>query len=80
MSGDVQSDLASLKSNNKEKIAYFHRRIIRIQQEIFLSGENVSPKRLIFQYTKAFSNIDKLKSFIAPNMTYLITFLYNNKK
>ena len=29
---------------------------------------------------KAFSNRDKLKEFIAPNMTYLITFPDNNVK
>ena len=29
---------------------------------------------------KAFSNSDKLKSFIAPKMIDLVTFLYNNGK
>ena len=29
---------------------------------------------------KEFSNINKLKSFIAPKMTYLIAFIENNEK
>ena len=45
-----------------------------------LSGENVSPTRLILQYTKELSKSDKLKALIAPNMTDLITFLDNNGK
>ena len=38
MDGDVQSDLATLAFNNGEQLGYFHIRIIRIQQEIMLSG------------------------------------------
>ena len=45
-----------------------------------LSGEIVSPTRLIFHYMKALSNSDKLRAFIAPNMTYIIAFLDNNGK
>ena len=45
-----------------------------------LSGETFSHARLLFQYMKELSNSDKLKSFIAPNMTDLITFLDNNGK
>ena len=45
-----------------------------------LSGENFSPTRLIFQYMKAFTKSEKLKAFIAPKMTYLITFLDKNGK
>ena len=45
-----------------------------------LSQEIVSPARLLFQYMKAFSKSDKLRAFIAPNMTDLITFLDNNVK
>ena len=47
---------------------------------MILSGENVSPTRLILNYTKAFKNRDKLKAFIAPNMKDLIMFLDNNGK
>ena len=45
-----------------------------------LSGDIFSPTRLLFQYMKALSKSDKLRSFVAPKMTYLITFLDNNKK
>ena len=45
-----------------------------------LTGETVSPTRLISQYTKVFSNSDKLRAFIVPKMTYLIKFLDNNAK
>ena len=45
-----------------------------------LSGEIFSPTRLFFQYMKSFTNSEKLRSFIAPKMTYLITFLDKNGK
>ena len=45
-----------------------------------LSGEIVSPNRLLFQYIKALSKNEKLKVFIAPKMTDLITFLDKNGK
>ena len=45
-----------------------------------LSGEIVAPTRLLFQYTNALSKSDKLRSFIAPNMKYLITLLDSNRK
>ena len=45
-----------------------------------LSGEIVSPTRILFQYTNELSKSDKIRSFIAPSMTYLITFLDNNEK
>ena len=45
-----------------------------------LYGEIVSPARLLFQYMKALTNSEKLKAFIAPKMTDLITFLDNNGK
>ena len=54
--------------------------MIGTQKEIILSGETVSPTRLLFQYTKDFSNIDKLKEFIAPKLIYITTFLDNNGK
>ena len=41
---------------------------------------NASPTRLLFQYMKALTNIEKLRDFIAPKMTDLITFLDNNGK
>ena len=53
MNGYVQSDLATLAFKNGEQLEYFHSIILRLQQEIMLSGEIFSPSRLIFQYTKA---------------------------
>ena len=62
MNGDVQSDLATLASNSGEKFEYFHSIIIRLQPKIILSGETVSPTRLLLQLvTKALSKINKLK-------------------
>ena len=78
MNGDVKYDLGTLEFKNREQLEYFHIRIIRLQQETILSGENVSPTRLLFQYTKALSKIDKLRYFIAPKMTDIITLLENN--
>ena len=49
INGDFQSDLANLLFNNRENLEYFHIRIIRLQHKINLSGETVSPTRLIFQ-------------------------------
>ena len=80
MNGDVQSDLANLAFKNGKQLEDFHGRIIRLQQKIMLSGENVSPTRLLFLYTKELSKSDKLRDFIAPKMTDLITFLENNGK
>ena len=78
MNGDFQYNLSTLAFNNVEQLEYFHSRIIILQQEITLSGEILSPTRLLLQYTKALSNSDKIKAFIAPKMKYLITFLDNN--
>ena len=75
MNGDVQSDLSTLAFKSREQLEDFHMRILRLQQEIILAGEIVSPNRLLFQYIKALSKTDKLRSFIAPKMTDLITFL-----
>ena len=80
MNGDVQSDLITLVFKNGKQFEYFHSRIIRLQKEIILSGKTISTTRLLFQYTKAFSKSDKIIAFITPNMTYLITFLENNRK
>ena len=80
INGDLQSDLAILAFNNGEKLEYFHGMIIRLQQEIMLSGEIISPTRPLFQYMKAFSKSNKLIAFIVPKMKYLITFLDNNRK
>ena len=52
MNGGVQSDLANLSFKNGEQLEDVHIRIIRLQQEIILSGETVSPKILLLQYTK----------------------------
>ena len=80
INGDVQSDTATLEFKNREQLEYFHRIFIRLQEEINLSGETVYPTRLIFHYMKEFSNSYKIKAFIAPKMTYLITLLYNKYK
>ena len=80
MNGDVQSDLSNPKFNDGEQLENFLIIILRLQQEIMLSGETVSPKKLLLQYTKESSNINKLKAFIAPNTIYLITFLDKNGK
>ena len=45
-----------------------------------LSGEIVSPTRLLSHYMKALANSEKLRAFIAPKMTDLITFLDKNGK
>ena len=78
MKGDIQSDLATLAFSNGEQLEYFHSRILRLQQEIMLSGEILSPTRIIFQYMKTLTKSDKPKSFILPKMTDLITFLDKN--
>ena len=80
MNGDVQSDLDTLDFKNGEKLEDFHSKILRLRQEIMLSVEIVPPTRLIFQYMKALTKIDKLRDFIAPKMTGLVTFLDNNGK
>ena len=45
-----------------------------------LSGENVSPIRLLFQYTMALTKSEKLRAFIAPKMIYLINLFDKNRK
>ena len=40
-----------------------------------LSGEIVSPTIILLQYMKALTKSEKLKAFMAPNMTDLITFI-----
>ena len=62
MNGDVQSDLATLEFNNGEQLEDFHIIILRLQEEIILSGETLSPTRLLFQYTKAFKIAIKSKN------------------
>ena len=80
MNGYVQSDLATLAFRNGEQIEDFHSRILRLQQEIMLSGEIFSPTRLLLQYMKALTKSEKIKAFIAPKMTDLITFIDNKVK
>ena len=80
MNGYVQSDLATLAFKNGEQIEDFHSRILRLQQEIMLSGEIFSPSIPLIHYMKELSKRDKLIYFIAPKMKYLITFLDNNGK
>ena len=77
---DVPSDLVILAFKNGEQVEDFHTKILRLQQEINLSGETVSTTRLLFQYIKALSNIDEPKAFIAPKMTDIITLIDGNGK
>ena len=80
MNGDVYSYLATLSFMNGEHLEDFHSRTLRLQQEIILSGETVSPTRLLFQNMTVLSNSDKLRAFIDPKMPDIITFLDNNVK
>ena len=80
INGDVQSYLATLVLNNGEQLEDFHIIILILQQEIILSRETVHPTRLLFQYTKEFSKSKKLKAYIAPKITDIITLLDNNGK
>ena len=45
-----------------------------------LSGEIVSPTRLLIQYMKSLTKSERLKAFIDPKMTDLITFIDKNGK
>ena len=80
MNGNVQYELSILDVNNGKKFEDFHSRILRLQQEIMLSGETVSTTRIVLYYTKVFSKSDKLRYFIAPKMIDLITLLNKNVK
>ena len=80
MNVDFQSDLVTLEFKNGEQLEYFHGGIIRLQQESNLSGETLSPTRLLLQYINSFSKINKSKAFIVTKMIYLTTLLDNNGK
>ena len=80
MDGDSHSDLSTLAFKKVKQLEGFHSIIPRLQQEIILSLETVSPTRLLFQYSKALSKRNKFKESVTPNMTYLIAFLNNNGK
>ena len=80
MNGYVQSNLATLVFKNGEQLEYFYSIILGLQKGIILSVEIFSPARLLLQYKNTLSNSDKLKAFIAPKMTDLITFLDKNGK
>ena len=80
MNGDFKYYIDNLDFNNREKLEAFYSRILRLQQEIMLTGEIVSPTGILFQYTKEFSKSDKLIALITPKMTYLITLLEKNRK
>ena len=67
MNGDVHYYIATLVFKNGEQLEYFHSRILRLQQEINLSGETVSPTILLIQYMKAFSKSDKIKAHCAQH-------------
>ena len=45
-----------------------------------ISGEIVSPTRLLFHYIKELSNSDKIRAFIALKIIYLIIFFEDNGK
>ena len=66
MNGDIKYDIATLAFKNGEQLENFHRKIIRLQQEIMLYGEIVAPDRLLFQCMKASEKSYKLRAFIAP--------------
>ena len=68
--GDVHSNLSTLEFKNGEQLGDFHGRVIRLQKEIILSGENVSPTRLLFQYTKAFLKAINQSIHCAKNDRY----------
>ena len=61
MDGYDQSDLSTLAFKNVEQLEYFHGIIIRLQQEIILYRETISPTIIIFQYTKALPDRDKIE-------------------
>ena len=60
MNGDFKSDLATLAFRNGEQLEDFHSRIIRLQENIMLSGEIFSPTRLLLQYMKVLTKSEKL--------------------
>ena len=80
MNGDVQSDLATLAFKNIQQLEDFNSIIIRLQQEIILSGETLSPTRFLFQSMKVFLKSKKIKALILPNMRDLFTFPDNNER
>ena len=67
-------------SRMENNLKIFHSKVLRLQQEIMLSGEIIFPTRLLFQYIKALKKSEKLRAFIFPKMTDLIPFLDNNEK
>ena len=69
-----------MPSCNGEQLEDFHSRILRLQQEIMISGETVSPTRLLLQYMKALTKSEKLKACMAPKMTDPINFIYTKGK
>ena len=80
MNDDVQSDISTLTFKNGKQLEYFRSRVLRLQQEIIISGEIFSPTGLLFHYMKALPNSDIVRSFIAPKIIDIITFLDNNRK
>ena len=52
MNGDVQYYLSVLEFKNGEQLEDFHSRIIRLQQEINLPRESLSPTMILLQYMK----------------------------
>ena len=54
--------------------------MLKLQQEIILSGETVSSTTTLFQYMREFSNRNKIKALFELNMTDIITLLENNGK
>ena len=80
MNDDVQSDLATLAFKNGEQLEDFHGIVLRLQQEIMLSGEIFSPNIIILQYMKALSNSDKLKAFVVSKIINVIALLDRHVK
>ena len=76
---DVQYDLSTLAFKIGCKIEDFHIRILRLQQEVIISGEYVSPTTHLFQYMKALSKSNNIKGLIVAKMTNIITLLDNRK-
>ena len=50
INGGFKYDLYTLDFKQGEQMEEHHGRIIRLQQEVNLSGETASPKKFLFQY------------------------------
>ena len=75
-----QFELATLAFKQGEKLESFYIRILIPQKKVKISRWGLYPTIILFQYMQALSNSFKIKSFIVPNITYLITFPDKNLK